>query len=86
MLTLYCLFLFFFSISTKSPLKSKRKVGNFKTPMKTPMTLKNNATKSTTKPQPVPDFSKLHRKWTESFERGKACKKKPCTMVCMPHF
>ena len=29
----------------------------------------------------VPNFSKLHNKWSTTLESGKACGKKPCTVV-----
>ena len=33
------------------------------------------------KARPVPDFGKMHRKWADTLEKGKACVKKPCTVV-----
>ncbi|CAH1788086.1 unnamed protein product [Owenia fusiformis] len=33
------------------------------------------------KARPIPDFNKLHQNWSDRFERGKACSKKPCTVA-----
>ncbi|PIK50531.1 hypothetical protein BSL78_12595 [Apostichopus japonicus] len=38
-------------------------------------------TDTKSKRRPVPDFAKLHKKWHNTFEKGKAVNKKTCTQV-----
>ena len=38
--------------------------------------------RSTTRVKPAPDFKKLHKQFLQKLEQGKACTKKPCTVVC----
>ncbi len=41
----------------------------------------STAGKRTTKVRPAPDFKKLHQKFEQKFQQGKACTKKPSTVV-----